>query len=188
MYLIVGLGNPGTEYRCTRHNAGFMVVDRVAAVLNATFEPGKGDYLAATVTYKCWQVVLAKPLTFMNASGVAVEELVQHYQIALSQLLIVCDDINLPLGKLRLRARGSDGGHRGMASIIYHLKSTDFPRLRLGIGHHFEKHQIVDYVLSEFQPHEREVLGTMIERAKDAVLSFVERGIEVAMNECNPDP
>jgi len=183
--LIVGLGNPGKRYEKTRHNLGFMVIDKLAQDMDLDLRAGEGEYLIATSSYKSKQVILAKPLTFMNLSGQAVADLVYKLSLPLSNLLIIIDDVNLPLGTLRLRKRGSDGGHKGLRSVIYHLNTEDFPRLRLGIGSQFLRGQIVEYVLSEFEPDEMEIVKEMVNRAKDAVLSFIDRGIDATMSEFN---
>lgn len=185
MFLIVGLGNPGKRYEKTRHNLGFMVIDKLAQDMDLDLRAGEGEYLIATSSYKSKQVILAKPLTFMNLSGQAVADLVYKLSLPLSNLLIIIDDVNLPLGTLRLRKRGSDGGHKGLRSVIYHLNTEDFPRLRLGIGSQFLRGQIVEYVLSEFEPDEMEIVKEMVNRAKDAVLSFIDRGIDATMSEFN---
>ena len=185
MFLIVGLGNPGERYERTRHNVGFMVIDKIAQDMELNLRAGEGEYLIATGNYNSRQVILAKPLTFMNLSGQAVADLVSKFSPPLSNLLIVIDDVNLPLGTLRLRRRGSDGGHKGLRSVIYHLNTEDFPRLRLGIGNRFSKGQIVRYVLSEFQPDEMGIVEEMVGKAKEAVFSFIDKGIDVTMSRFN---
>jgi len=181
-HLIVGLGNPGSRYANTRHNVGFKVVERLAERLNYTFRAGKGDYL---MTSGSADIILVKPLTFMNNSGAAVRRAVDYFDIELLRVLIVFDDYQLPLGKLRLRARGSDGGHNGMASVIQHLGADEVPRLRLGISAEFEKGEMADYVLSTFSKEEQKRLPEIYDRAVDAVFSFIDAGIQSAMNKFN---
>lgn len=181
-HLIVGLGNPGPRYANTRHNVGFKVVEQLAEELNAGFRAGKGEYLIATGPT---DVLLLKPLTFMNNSGLAVRHAVDYFDIEPSRLLIVFDDYQLPLGKLRLRAGGSEGGHNGMASVIQHLGAQDVPRLRLGIGAEFGKGEMADYVLSTFSKAEQKLLPEIFDRAVAAVLGFIQDGIQSAMNKFN---
>jgi len=181
---LVGLGNPGSEYELTRHNVGFLVVDRIAHLLKARFKPGKGRYHLAQCTYRERHVLLVKPQTYMNASGEAVSELVHRHQVPLEQLLIILDDFQLPLGKIRLRPRGSDGGHKGLASVIYHLRSEEIPRLRVGIGDDL-RGDPVSFVLSKFTRDEMQQVPDMVDRAAQAALAFVVDGIEAAMNRFN---
>jgi len=134
MHLIVGLGNPGYEYSFTRHNVGFLVVDRLATLLHREFHTGSGNYWLAECSLKNSDVTLLKPTTFMNNSGFAVKEYCETYSIPYQNILVVSDDFQLPLGTIRIRPSGSDGGHNGIASIIYQLETDQFPRLRCGIG------------------------------------------------------
>lgn len=191
MVFFIGLGNPGSQYDRTRHNVGFEVVDALAAALKIHFKPGKGDYLEAVGSYHGEEVGLAKPLTYMNNSGSAVMEIQERYNIALDRLLIICDDYWLPLGTLRLRTKGSDGGHNGLYSIIYHLQSESFPRLRCGIASESipkDKSLLVDYVLEPFTASERPEINKMVERAADACLMAIREGIAQAMNQYNTKP
>jgi PTH1 family peptidyl-tRNA hydrolase len=185
MIAIFGLGNPGREYEMTRHNVGFMVVDALAEKLNYDFKPGKGDYLIAPGKYKGKEILIVKPLTYMNNSGIAVKDVVERFEIDLRDILVVCDDLNLPLGMIRIRPKGSDGGHNGLYSIIYHLKTIEFPRLRCGIGNPEKMKNMVDFVLSKFDDDEVEVLREMISNAVDATLCFVSDGVLSAMNKFN---
>lgn len=195
MYLIVGLGNPGARYHNTRHNAGFLVIDKLAEFFKIeTFEI-ENNYLYAVTDHKdkqenISQVVLMKPLTYMNLSGEAVKYFYDKYEIEKENILIVYDDVNIELGTLRLRPSGTDGGQNGIKSIIYHMESEEIPRLRLGIkcGAEFEKLSInkdfslADYVLSPFEENELHLFEQSIERAKDAVISFIDYGINETMN------
>jgi PTH1 family peptidyl-tRNA hydrolase len=184
MKAIVGLGNPGVKYRGTRHNIGFAVVDELARRWALAFEAAPADALIAK-----WRpldagpVLLAKPLTFMNASGEATGALARYFKIDLGDLLIVVDEVQLPLGKIRARARGSAGGHNGLKSIIAHL-GDDFSRLRVGVGRGQEG-DLADHVLSRFEPGERADVERMIERAADAAATFITSGIAAVMNAYN---
>ncbi len=183
--LIVGLGNPGDEYRHTRHNIGFMVIDRVLARLpqkTLTTLHAHESWLG-TVPWQGGVLALQKPLTYMNLSGSAVAGACRRLQVSPAEVLIVYDDVDLPLGRLRVRRRGSSGGHRGVESIIEQLSTSQFNRLRLGIGRGNEK--MVDYVLARFDEDEQELLDQVLNAAVDAVMCSVRRGIDVAMNEYN---
>jgi PTH1 family peptidyl-tRNA hydrolase len=181
-YLNVGLGNPGPRYANTRHNVGFQVVEKLAEQLSLGFRAGKGDYLIATGAE---DILLLKPLTFMNNSGLAVRHAVDYFDVERSRVLIVFDDYQLPLGKLRLRAGGSDGGHNGMASVIQHLGAPEVPRLRLGISAEFGKGEMSDYVLSTFSKAEQKLLPEILDRAVHAAFCFINDGIQAAMNKFN---
>ncbi len=188
MKWIVGLGNPGSEYENTRHNLGFCVVDEIGQSQDLAWKAGKGEYMQADSRYHGEDIALVKPLTYVNNSGVAVADLVQRYEVALEDILIVCDDVSLPLGLLRLRPKGSDGGHNGLYSIIYQLQTGGFPRLRCGIGSDrlpMRKDGMTEHVLSVFDPDERPVVRRMIARAAQAALCHAVEGIERAMNRYN---
>lgn len=188
---IVGLGNPGEEYSNTRHNLGFRVIDDLSSRLKVRLRAGRGNYLIGRRTADSGQQIadlyLVKPLTFVNLSGIAVLDLVERYEIDLESLLIPCDDVNLPLGKLRLREKGSDGGHKGLASIIYYLRTEDFPRLRMGVGMP-EGEEMAEWVLSQFDPGERDLVDETVKRAADACLLWCDDGTEKAMSVYNQDP
>jgi PTH1 family peptidyl-tRNA hydrolase len=185
LLLAIGLGNPGEQYACTRHNLGFQVVDLLADRLRISLQPHEGLCLIGMGSLDETQIGLAKSLTFMNESGRAASHLRERYALDLSQLLVICDDTNLPLGRIRLRKGGSDGGHRGLSSVIDHLASEDFPRLRMGIGAPPEDEDLVTFVLAEFQPEERKSATEMVEQAAEATICFFEEGLEVAMNRFN---
>ncbi len=181
---IFGLGNPGPRYAPTRHNIGFMTVDTVARRLGVRFHHLPGRFLARA-HYANTDIFLVKPLLYMNESGVVVKEQLTAQP---DEFLVVVDDFALPFGQLRLRPKGSDGGHKGLASIIYHLNRTDFPRLRIGIGLP-QGMDAVQYVLSPFTPEETQLLPEILKRAADACLSVVTDGIEKTMNLINaPTP
>lgn len=185
MKLIVGLGNPGSQYRGTRHNAGFMGADELARRHELTFESGRGETLMARWRNPDGDAILAKPLTFMNLSGPAVGELLRYYRIELPDVLIVVDDVNLPLGRLRARPSGSAGGHNGLKSMIAALGTQDFARLRIGVGRGDGRRDLADHVLARFEPAEREEIDHAIVRAADAVELFVTDGIEKVMSAFN---
>jgi PTH1 family peptidyl-tRNA hydrolase len=182
--LVCGLGNPDDAYARTRHNLGFMVLERLGSSLETKMRPGKGEYLVGQAEYLGRRVYLVKPLTYVNQSGVAVSDAVTRYDVALEDLLVICDDCELPFGRMRLRKRGSHGGHRGLESVIYHLRSEDFPRLRIGIERSLSG-DLADYVLSEFEPEERDKLPKVLEEAEKAIRSFLELGVEKAMSLIN---
>ncbi|MEZ0396392.1 MAG: aminoacyl-tRNA hydrolase [Anaerolineales bacterium] len=184
-YLIVGLGNPGREYRQTRHNVGFMLLDRLAVKLDVRFTRLQAKALVADGWYQGRKILLAKPQTFMNLSGQAVQGLMRFYKLPLDHLLVAHDHLDLPFGVLRLRPDGGAGGQRGMESILERLGSDDFPRLRLGIGRPPGQMDPADYVLQDFSAAEQTVLSEMLNRAAEAVLTWVTDGLEAAMNRFN---
>lgn len=188
MQAIIGLGNPGSEYEGTRHNVGFAVVERLAQTLRLEFRAGRGEYLLAEKMLGGEEIVLVKPVTYMNGSGVAVKEIVERYELPLSQLLIIADDFNLPVGALRIRPDGSDGGHNGLASIIYQLESQNFPRLRCGIGSakmQAKRGEPSEFVLSVFEVDELNSVESMIDLAAGAALTVAVQGLQAAMNRFN---
>jgi len=178
----VGLGNPGDKYSGTRHNVGFRVIDEAARRASVTFESAPADALIARV--RAADVLLAKPMTFMNASGEAVGELLRYFKIDVADLLVVVDEVQLPLGKLRARASGSAGGHNGLKSIVQHL-GDGFARLRLGVGRGDSRRDLADHVLAKFEKDEGEEVERMIARATDASEAFVTGGIAPVMNQFN---
>jgi len=188
--LIVGLGNPGPEYRDTRHNVGFRVVDEIARRHQLTWAMAPSQVPDAFVVKKFGVVplLLAKPLTFMNLSGRAVQALADYYRIAPSDLLVVFDEVDLPFGKIRVRAAGSAGTHNGVKSIVGSLGTTEFPRIRVGIGRGDKRRDLADHVLSKFEPAEWDQLESVIARAADAAEMFAADGIVEVMNAYNPDP
>ena len=187
--LIVGLGNPGKKYEHTRHNAGFLVVD---ALLEASrkngkaFEKRKGSYQVAILSDCLEKVFIAKPTAFMNVSGQSVKDLIVDYNISPSQILIVVDDIYFPLGKIRIRSRGTSGGHNGIQSVIDCLGTSSFARLRVGIGLPNDRPKdLAGYVLSEFHGTEYKDFIASIERARDACLDWVYHGLHKVMGKYN---
>lgn len=182
-YIICGLGNPGKEYRFTRHNLGFLVLDSLIRDFNSKFKEYQ-FYESGKIYFENKEVYLVKPLTYMNYSGVGLKEFLKNLSYDLKRFLCILDDINLSFGKIRIREKGSDGGHRGLASIIYYLETNEFPRLRIGIGKPVGM-SATDYVLSEFNDEEKEKLPEIIELSKKAILVFINEGIKQAMNKFN---
>jgi PTH1 family peptidyl-tRNA hydrolase len=182
--VIVGLGNPGAPYKGTRHNVGFAVVDEIARRAGVAFDNSVADALIARWRRPDEAVLLAKPLTFMNNSGQAIGDLTRYFKVDPGDVLVVVDEIQLPLAKLRARARGSAGGHNGLKSVIAHL-GDQFARLRLGVGRGDEQRQLADHVLARFDRDEAEESERMIQRAADAAETFITSGIEAVMNRYN---
>lgn len=189
MKLVAGLGNPGPRYAQSRHNIGFAVVDELARRWAAElsrydrhFEGLVGEAAAAGQT-----VLLLKPATYMNESGRSVAAVWRYYKLAAEDILVVHDDLDLPVGQLRLRAAGSSGGHKGMDDVLRHLGTDTVPRLRIGIGK-VRRDVTVEYVLSRFEPEERPVMEATVGRAADAVDCWLTRGVAAAMNEFNRRP
>jgi PTH1 family peptidyl-tRNA hydrolase len=187
--LIVGLGNPGRQYRDTRHNVGFMVVDELARRHGLDFglAPGQVPDTLIAKRYGSDPLMLAKPLTFMNLSGQAVAALAGYFGIPPSDVLVVVDDAALPFGRVRARARGSAGGHNGLKSVIAGLGTTEFPRLRLGVGRGDSRRDLADHVLARFEAGEQPELEELLTRAADAAEMFAAAGIEQVMNTYNPE-
>lgn len=197
MRLIVGLGNPGPDYAGTRHNIGFIVVDRVAEKTGVRFDEtgvlqkaldrmkSAGLYMTTTARYRGRPVTLAKPLTFMNRSGDAVVRLKKRLGIDNQDLLVVVDDIYLGLGTIRLKSRGGSGGHNGLDSIIDRLDSENFPRMRIGVGGTFTRGRQARYVLAPFDDDEKPLVKEVVDAACDAALTFLTEGIVTAMNRYN---
>jgi len=180
-YLICGLGNPGPEYELTRHNAGFLVLDRLADKNDVKFEPARHSF-KAEMKHKGRRLILIKPTTFMNLSGKAVNYWLNREKINRENLLVITDDIALPFGKLRMRARGSNAGHNGLANIEYVLEDNNYTRLRFGVGNVFRRGQQVDYVLSNFEQEETKQLVPLLDKCCNIVLSFATIGTERTMN------
>ncbi len=183
--LIIGLGNPGTEYDRSRHNAGYMVVDAIAEKGRLSWEPDSARALIAWGRWRGNTYGIAKPLTFMNLSGQAVRALMRRYQLDKDEILVVFDDIHLPPGSIRLRKGGSAGGHNGVQDIIDKLGSRDFPRLRIGVGDNFARGRQVEYVLSPFSATELPLMEEAVMTAVEACMVFVREGLTIAMNHFN---
>jgi PTH1 family peptidyl-tRNA hydrolase len=185
MKLVAGLGNPGGRYRGTRHNVGFEVVDLLARRHGLEFETALTDALQARWRRDDGVVLLVKPLTYMNVSGQAVGSIGRFFKVDLPDLLIVCDDVNLPLGRLRVRASGSEGGHNGLRSIAEHLGTIDYARLRIGVGRGDLRRELADHVLATFEAEEQPGIDAAIARAADAVETWVSDGLAKTMNVFN---
>ena len=187
MRLLVGLGNPGSQYRDTRHNVGFWVADEIARRWGVS-DGWRERFEALTVrgrTAGGETAFVAKPLTFMNLSGFAVSKLAQYFQIEPADTLVIVDEVTLPLGRLRARRAGSAGDHNGLKSIVEQLGTDAFPRLRLGVGRGDDRRDLADHVLSRFEPAERATIEAAVLRAADAAEMFVAEGIERVMNTFN---
>lgn len=186
-YLIIGLGNPGREYKDTRHNIGFMLVDLLAEKLNARGMKVQSKAIVISALYEERKIILAKPQTYMNLSGQSVQGLLHFYKIPFENLLIAHDDLDIPFGTIRIRPTGGPGGQRGMADTIEQLGTKDFPRLRLGIGRPPGRMQAKDYVLQNFSKDDQKLLPEILSRGVEASLEFVMNGLNMAMNKYNGD-
>lgn len=187
MKLLVGLGNPGSEYSRNRHNMGFLCLAHFAKSHRLAFSQRESKSRVARGEISGIPVILAKPTTYMNTSGVAVASLVRQEKILMSDILIIHDDMDLPLGKIRLKPKGSAGGHHGIESIIASLGSQEFPRLRVGIGRPGDTGGTIDYVLGDFVPSERDIVEEVIARVSKAIDCFLAEGLEKAMSQFNRD-
>lgn len=183
MYLIVGLGNPGREYQYTRHNVGFMVLDLLADKLATDINKVKFKGLLGQTNFDNKKLFLLKPQTYMNLSGQSVVDAVNFYKIPTENIIVIYDDMDLPVGRLRIRPEGSSGGHRGMESIIYQLSTDKFPRIRVGIGR--PEGDTVNHVLGKFSEHETEKMKAVLMAACEAALTIVKSGVNEAMNKFN---
>lgn len=185
MLIIAGLGNPGREYENTRHNAGFMVLDALADKLGADISERKHKALCGKAVIGGQKVILLKPQTYMNSSGESIRAAADYYKVAPEDILVIYDDISLAPGQLRIRAKGSAGGHNGIKSIIAHLGTQEFPRVKVGIGEKPPRMDLADYVLGHFSEGEKRIMADAVKEAADAVYEIVNVGIEQAMNDHN---
>ncbi|MCM8778795.1 MAG: aminoacyl-tRNA hydrolase [Candidatus Omnitrophica bacterium] len=183
MKLIVGLGNPGEKYKFTPHNLGFLVVETLAENFKVGFKR-KDKFSWGEFKFQREKILLLKPLTFMNLSGIALVDFLKIKKVGQEDILVICDDISLPLGKIRLRGRGSDGGHLGLRSVIEKLGTKDFPRLRIGIGKPGIE-DLKEYILERFSSEDEAKIKQIIETAVKAVLSFIKDGLEKTMSRFN---
>jgi PTH1 family peptidyl-tRNA hydrolase len=184
-FLLIGLGNPGREYRDTRHNVGFMLIDRLAVRLDARGMKVQSKAIITTATYLERKLILAKPQTYMNLSGHSAQGLLNFYKIPIENMLIAHDDLDIPFGTIRIRPKGGPGGQRGMASTIEQLGTKDFPRLRIGISRPPGRMDPAAYVLQNFSREDMKILSEVLDRAADAALDFVVDGVNKAMNKYN---
>ncbi len=185
-FMVVGLGNPGKEYEFTRHNAGFLTLDHIAVEQNTEIKKLKYKALIGDTVIGTHRCLLVKPQTFMNNSGEAVREISQFYKIPPEKIIVIFDDISLPCGKLRIRRKGTDGGHNGIKSIIYHLNSDNFPRIKVGVGAKpHPDYNLADWVLSTFKKDEMEELKKAITKATEVLPHILDGEIDKAMNKAN---
>ena len=184
-YLLIGLGNPGREYRDNRHNVGFMLIDRLAVRLDAHGMKVQSKAIVTTASYQERRLILAKPQTYMNLSGNSAQGLLNFYKLPMENMLIAHDDLDIPFGTLRIRPKGGPGGQGGMASTIEKLGTNGFARLRIGIGRPPGRMDPAAYVLQDFSRDEMRILSEIIDRAADAALEFVMNGVNAAMNKYN---
>ena len=187
-FLLIGLGNPGREYKDNRHNIGFMLIDRLAVRLNSRGLKLQSKAIVTSGLYEERKIILAKPQTYMNLSGQSVQGLLHFYKIPPENLIVAHDDLDLPLGTIRIRPSGGAGGQRGMASTIERLGTKDFPRLRLGLGRPPGRMDPAAYVLQNFSRADLLIVSETLDRAADAVLTFVTDGLNMAMNRFNGTP
>ncbi len=185
MKIIAGLGNPGSRYDNTRHNVGFHVLDRLSEALDIRIYINRGGGLTGQGFFAGEKILLIKPLTYMNLSGECIGPLASFYKLAPEDVMIVCDDVNLPLGQLRLRTKGRAGGHNGLEDVIRHLGSDAFPRLRVGVGPQPPQIDLVDFVLMPFSAEEKKLCAEAEDRAAKAVRVWLEQGMGAAMNAFN---
>lgn len=186
--LVVGLGNPGEKYIGTRHNLGFDVVDLVVRQMRAKVQPARKNYQWAVAEIENRAVTIARPTTFMNRSGGAVRRLLADFEIEVPQLLVVVDDFHLPLGSIRIRTAGSDGGHNGLASIEEALETTEFARIRLGTGPLTDNVDAAEFVLSKIEPPDQEKMEELVAKAAEAVIFATGHRLELAMGKYNINP
>jgi PTH1 family peptidyl-tRNA hydrolase len=184
MKVVVGLGNPGKRYAGTRHNVGYSVIDTLNQSAHAVRSQSRFQAQLAELVERENKILLVKPETFMNKSGQSVRQVMDFYNVPLSDLLVVCDDINLPLGKLRIRARGTHGGHNGLRDVQLHLGTTEYSRLRIGVGLP-DGTDLIDHVLARFRPSEQPIVDDAVARAAQAVGMWIEHGTQACMNQYN---
>ncbi len=180
--VIFGIGNPGKKYENTKHNIGFSILDRIAEKHNIKFKASKSEYEIAESRNTAFPFFLVKPVTYVNLSGIAALDIFERYQIDISDFLVVVDDLNLELGKIRIRKSGSDGGHNGLKSIIYHLQSDQFPRLRFGIGNDFEDGEMANFVLSKFTKDTFQEIIPKIDFCIELIENFIQGNIQSALD------
>ncbi|MFH1527241.1 MAG: aminoacyl-tRNA hydrolase [Bacteroidota bacterium] len=188
MKIILGIGNPEKKYGKTRHNIGFIILDALCEKYNLSFMPGDGNYYFTGSNINASHFILIKPTTYVNLSGVAVKQVLEQYDISLENLLVVSDDLSLDAGSIRLRRSGGDGGHNGLASIIYELEDNKFPRLRFGIGCNFESGLMSDYVLEKFSEKDLLNLKPKIDSAVSLIEKFIAGGTQLMFDEFSKLP
>jgi len=186
-FLIVGLGNPGREYKDNRHNVGFMLIDRLSVRLNARMSRVQAKALVGSVNHEGNKIILAKPQTYMNLSGQSIQGLARFYKLPLENMIVAHDDLDLPFGTIRIRPGGGPGGQRGIASTIERLGTKDFRRLRIGIGRPPGRMDPAAYVLQDFAKADQNLLSEILDHAANAALTFIAEGLDAAMNKFNGD-
>jgi PTH1 family peptidyl-tRNA hydrolase len=186
-FLLIGLGNPGREYKDTRHNFGFMLIDRIAVRLNARGMKVQSKAIVMTSAYEERKLILAKPQTFMNLSGQSVQGLAHFYKVPFTNMMVLSDDLDIPFGTIRIRGSGGPGGQRGLSSILEKLGTKEIPRLRLGIGRPPGRMDPAAYVLQRFSRDEMQTRSEVLDHGTEAVFAFVTHGLNKAMNEFNGD-
>jgi PTH1 family peptidyl-tRNA hydrolase len=179
---VLGIGNIGPRYKLNRHNVGFLILDNLANELSIRFEAAKGEYYICGGHLKQTAFSLIKPTTYVNNSGIAANQFLHNQNIDLADFLVVCDDINMKIGKIRIRKGGGDGGHNGLSSIIYHLNTDNFPRLRIGIGNEFSEGEQASYVLDDFSEDEEKVMSAILNKSSILVKDFILGGIDVMLD------
>ena len=182
MRTVFGIGNPGHHYAANRHNIGFLILDYYASKKKIEFSPSKGEYFQASGSINEIEFLLIKPTTYVNRSGIAAKELIDSYNLEPEDLLVICDDTNLNIGTLRVRLTGGDGGHNGLASIIYNLNSNYFPRIRIGVGQSTDKSSLADYVLSDFNENEIRKLHPTFENTVLLIEEFITGGSKAMLD------
>lgn len=185
LFVIAGLGNPGSRFENTRHNVGFEVIDLLSGKYGIKVNKVKHKALIGEGTVEGSRVLLVKPQTFMNLSGESIRDIVEWYKLPPEQLVITYDDVDLPVGGVRIRAKGSAGTHNGMRSVIYQLQSDEFPRIRIGIGKNPPNWELADYVLGRFAPDDRKLIDEAVKKAGEAAAAIVSSGVNLAMNRYN---
>ena len=178
MRAIIGIGNPGSSYQFNKHNAGFLLIDYFAKLNSINFIPSKYSYYQATSTIDQTSYVLIKPTTYVNESGIAAAEVINNFKLSREDLLVVCDDVYLDLGSFKAKLSGGDGGHNGLSSIIYHLNTIDFPRIKIGVGRSTEVKKLVDHVLSDFSDENEPILTNVFKNSSTLIREFITGGTE----------
>ncbi len=178
MRAIIGIGNPGSSYQFNKHNAGFLLIDYFAKLNSINFIPSKYSYYQATATIGQVGYVLIKPTTYVNESGIAAAEVISNFNLSHDDLLVVCDDVYLDIGSFKVKLSGGDGGHNGLSSIIYHLNTIDFPRIKIGVGRSTEEKKLVDHVLSDFSDEDEPILTNVFKNSSTLIREFITGGTE----------
>ncbi|WDV45556.1 aminoacyl-tRNA hydrolase [Clostridiaceae bacterium M8S5] len=185
LYAVIGLGNPGSKYSDTKHNVGFNTIDCIAQKYSVKLNKIKFKSVYGETNIEGNKVILVKPQTYMNNSGISVMELLKYTNIPVQNLIVIYDDIDIDLGTIRIRKKGSAGSHNGMKSIIYHIKNDDFPRIRIGIGRPNQGQDLAYFVLNKFNKEEREKIDEIVEIASDSVIEIIKNNVDYAMNKFN---